>query len=66
LATGSMTMVLPSQRSRTRVPRARRQLPTRRTARLLPTLKTTVSLLTRTGYPLRISYPVWNTNPLLR
>ncbi len=43
LTTGSMTMHLPSQRSRTRVPRGRRQSPTKRTARLLPTLKTTVS-----------------------
>ncbi len=45
--TGSMTILLPSHRSRTRVPRGRRQSPTKRTARLLPTLKTTVSPFTR-------------------
>ena len=44
--TGSMTMDFPSQRSRTRVPRGSRQSPINRTARLLPTLKTTVSPFT--------------------
>lgn len=45
--TGSMTVLLPSQRSRTRVPQGGRQSPTKRTARLLSTLKTTVSPFTR-------------------
>ena len=44
-SSGSMTIVLPYHRSRTRVPRGSRQSPTKRTARLLPTLKTTVSPL---------------------